>query len=155
MSAKAVRRRRFRVSAPNTKRVKSKTAKRERLKIYQVTAQIYAGADGATVWEGTFDDIVAATRQRAEKTAEQRVIDSIPQYDERIQPGIRILSVQPAEPDPQRLAEHLVTRALEHGKSASERSHAIGDLQDVLRLCFETMRPGQIAEVLQHLREEQ
>jgi hypothetical protein len=130
-------------------------AKKERFQLYEVTAQIYAGADKSTVWEGTLPNVAAPNRRVAEAEARQIIEHTIPEHDARIQPGIRILSVGKVEPVPQLIAEQLVEKAERHAQDASEADHAMGDLQDALRACFEAMTPGQAAEVLYRLREEE
>ncbi len=130
-------------------------AKKERFQLYEVTAQIYAGADNSTAWEGTLPNVAAPNRKAAEAEARQIIEDTIPEHDARIQPGIRVLSVQKVEPDPQLIVEQLVEKAEQHAEDASEADHAVGDLQDALRACFEAMTPGQAAEVLYRLREEE
>jgi hypothetical protein len=119
-----------------------------RLQIYRVTAQVYASDGNSTVWEGTLDDVIAAGRRDAREVARQRIIDTVPEYDERIHPGIRIVSIERAETDPVFLAHRIVAEAEKHGQETS----AHGDLEHALQLCVERMSMGQIAGVLQQLQ---
>ena len=118
------------------------------LQIYRVAAQVHAGDDNSTVWEGSFDDIVATSQCGARKVAAQRIIDTVSEYDARIQPGIRIVSVGRAEVDPVLLANRIVAESRKNPKE----SLVVGELHYALQLCLESMSAGQIAGVLQHIQ---
>ena len=59
---------------------------------YSVTAQIVSGIDDATVWEGRLA-VKAANKQQAMAGAKRQVIDTVVEFDERIDPRIRIMAV--------------------------------------------------------------
>ena len=59
---------------------------------YSVTAQIVSGIDDATVWEGRLA-VQAANKQQAVAEAKRQVMDTVLEFDERIDPRIRIMAV--------------------------------------------------------------
>lgn len=125
-----------------------------RLQIYRVTAQVYASDGNSTVWEGTLDDVIAAGRRDAREVARQRIIDTVPEYDGRIHPGIRIVSIESSEIEPVVLTQRIIAAAGKHGQKTPTPDHVIGDLRRALQLCVESMSAGQIAEVLQQLQDQ-
>lgn len=58
---------------------------------YSVTAQIVSGIDDATVWEGRL--AVNAANKQAMAGAKRQVMDTVVEFDERIDPRIRIMAV--------------------------------------------------------------
>ncbi len=59
---------------------------------YSVTAQIVSGMDDTTVWEGRLV-VRANNQQQAMAGAKQQIIDTVVEFDERIDPRIRIVAV--------------------------------------------------------------
>ena len=125
-----------------------------RLQIYRVTAQVYASDGNSTVWEGTLDDVIAARRRDAREVARQRIIDTVPEYDERIHPGIRIVSIERAEIEPAVLTQRIIAAAGKHGQKTSRPITLLVTFGRALQLCVESMSAGQIAEVLQQLQDQ-
>jgi hypothetical protein len=125
------------------------------LKIYNVAAQVFAGDPGnqATIWEGTFDDIIASNKTEAEEITRARIEAEVTEYDPRVHPGIRICSITVEEINPLSLAQRLVAKAEAHGQDTGESDHTIGDLQDALQVCFEFMTSSQIAGALAEMQQ--
>jgi hypothetical protein len=59
---------------------------------YSVTAQIVSGINDATVWEDRLAG-KAANKQQAMAGAKRQVMDTVVEFDERIDPRIRIMAV--------------------------------------------------------------
>lgn len=59
---------------------------------YAIVAQIVSGIDNGTVWEGELT-IQETNRKKAIRKAEERIRNTVIQYDARIDPRIRIVEV--------------------------------------------------------------
>jgi hypothetical protein len=59
---------------------------------YSVTAQIVTGMNGTTVWQGRLTAQATSQRQ-AIAEAKRQIIDTVVEFDERIDPRIRIVEV--------------------------------------------------------------